>query len=181
MQFVMLGGPGAGKSTQSQQLSHHLNIPVISTGAILREAISAQTSLGLKAQSYVEKGKLLPDEIMIQFVRKRLLKSDTKQGWILEGYPRTAFQAEELDFLLEELEQSLNWAIYLNVSESVMRERSMARSLFDDRPEIIERRIAAFKERTVPILEYYEGTNRLLNIPAESSSHWVKATILKLI
>ncbi|MGK7931495.1 MAG: adenylate kinase family protein [Microcystaceae cyanobacterium] len=179
MRLVMLGGPGAGKGTQSLRLSKSLNISAISTGGILREAISANTSLGQKAEPYVEKGELLPDEIMIQFMRQRLLKTDMSMGWVLDGYPRTAFQAEELDFLLEELNQKIDWAIYLKLSEPIMQERSLSRSLLDDNPDVIDRRIKAFKSRTIPILEYYEGTKRLLTIPADTSPEQVEQDILK--
>ena len=166
MRFVMLGGPGSGKGTQSHQLSHNLNIPVISVGNILRDAIATNTPLGLKAQNYVTKGELVPDEIMIQFMRQRLLKPDVNSGWILEGYPRTAFQAEELDFLLDELNQRLDWAIYLQVNESVMIERSLKRGFPDDKPEILYRRIEMFTKSTIPILEYYDYRGRLLTIEA---------------
>jgi adenylate kinase len=111
-------------------LCSQLSISEISTSDILRQAIASQTDLGRQAQVYVEKGELVPDPILIEFMRERLLQPDAAKGrgWLLEGYPRTAFQAEELDFLLEELEQHLDWAIYLQVPESVMMSRSIARS-----------------------------------------------------
>lgn len=124
MRLVILGGPGAGKGTQAQQLCQPLGISPVSTGDILREAIANQSELGHQAHFYVEKGELVPDEIMIEFMRQRLMQPDVANGWILEGYPRTAFQAEELDFLLDELEQHLDWAIYLQVPEGVMVSRS---------------------------------------------------------
>ncbi|MGL5032378.1 MAG: nucleoside monophosphate kinase, partial [Microcystaceae cyanobacterium] len=152
MRLVILGGPGSGKGTQANNINKSLNLPTISTGGILREAIATQTPLGVKAQPYFTAGQLLPDFMMIQFIRQRLLRPDLQSGWMLEGYPRTAFQAEELDFLLEELGQPLNWAIYLKMSETAMMERSLARSLFDDQPDIIEKRIQTFRERTIPII-----------------------------
>lgn len=181
MRLVMLGGPGAGKGTQAKNLSQQLKLPIISLGDILRQAIAAQTPLGIKAQPYVERGELLPDSIMIQFVKHRLIQDDVQQGWILEGYPRTAFQAEELDFLLEDLQQPLNWAVYLEISATIMVERSLARSLFDDLPDVISKRIAKFHECTVPILEYYDGTKRLLTIDGLLKANQVTTTILELI
>lgn len=178
MRLVMLGGPGAGKGTQSRRLGKSLDIPTISTGGILREAISADSSLGKKAQPYVEKGELLPDEMMIQFMRQRLLKTDIHIGWVLDGYPRTAFQAEELDFLLEELQQKVDWAIYLKLDPAIMKQRSLSRSLLDDNPDIINRRITEFQSRTIPILEYYEGTKRLLTIEGDASPEKVEQDIL---
>jgi adenylate kinase len=132
-------------------------------GDVLRQAIAGETPLGLKAEPYVSQGKLLPDDIVIQFVRQRLTLGDLETGWIWEGYPRTAFQAEELDFLLEELGQPLDWA------------------LFDDTPEAIAQRIQAFRQRTAPILEYYQGTQRLLTIGAEGAADEVERAILERV
>ena len=211
MRLVILGGPGAGKGTQAQPLCRHLGISEISTSDILREAIASKTELGRQAQAYVEKGELVPDPILIEFMRQRLLQDDAKgRGWLLEGYPRTAFQAEELDFLLDDLGQQLDWAIYLQVSEVVMMSRSLGRSLTpgniekmpslaspdepapsptlksvaiansrpDDQPEIVQRRIALFYERTIPMLEYYGYRQRLLTINANQSPDQVQQEIL---
>jgi adenylate kinase len=179
MRLVILGGSGSGKSTQAQRLCSHLDIPRISTGEILRQAIAAQTELGKQAQPYVAKGELVPDEMMIAFIKERLLQPDVVGGWLLEGYPRTAFQAEELDFLLDELQQQLDWAIYLQVSEAVMMSRSVARSLPDDAPQIVQRRIDLFHKRTVPMLEYYGYRDRLLSINGEQSPVGVEQEILE--
>ncbi len=193
MRLVILGGPGAGKGTQARLLCSQLSISEISTSDILRHAIASQTDLGRQAQVYVEKGELVPDPILIEFMRERLLQPDAAKGrgWLLEGYPRTAFQAEELDFLLEELEQQLDWAIYLQVPESVMMSRSIARSRSskglaftgevrpDDHPEIVQRRIDLFHERTIPILEYYGYRHRLLTINGDQSPEQVQQDILQ--
>ena len=193
MRLVILGGPGAGKGTQARLLCRQLSISEISTSDILRHAIASQTDLGRQAQVYVEKGELVPDPILIEFMRERLLQPDAAKGrgWLLEGYPRTAFQAEELDFLLEELEQQLDWAIYLQVPESVMMSRSIARSRSskglaftgevrpDDHPEIVQRRIDLFHERTIPILEYYGYRHRLLTINGDQSPEQVQQDILQ--
>jgi adenylate kinase len=174
----MLGGPGSGKGTQSQQIAEGLHLSVIATGDILRTAMASGSSFGCQAKEFVERGELVPDMMMIEFMRERLQQPDGERGWILEGYPRTAFQAEELDFLLEDLHQSLDWAIYLQVSEKVMIERSLARGNVDDLPEIIQRRIELFHQRTIPILEYYQHKKKLLNIPAEGKPQEVKEEIL---
>jgi adenylate kinase len=179
VRLIILGGPGSGKGTQSSRLHDSLNLPVISTGEVLREAIAANTFLGAKAKPYVEKGELVPDELSIQFMRMRLLQPDTNKGWLLEGYPRTAFQAEELDFVLEDFSQQLDYAIYLKLDESVMIERSRARSRFDDQLEIVQRRIKLFRERTIPILEYYEPRQKLLTINADQSRELVEREILQ--
>ncbi|MDJ0577350.1 MAG: adenylate kinase [Xenococcaceae cyanobacterium MO_234.B1] len=178
MRLVTLGGTGSGKGTQTASLCAHYQIPSISTGSILREGIASGTELGKQAQPYLEKGELVPDELMIEFIKQRLLESDASKGWILEGYPRTAFQAEELDFLLKKLNQKLDWAIYLKVSESVMKERALKRGLIDDQPEIIQRRIQSFQEFTIPILEYYQYRGRLLTIDGELSPKEVTNQII---
>ena len=188
MRLVILGGTGSGKGTQTANLcgqpkagseADRLNIVSISTGDILRQGIATGTDLGKQAQPYVNQGELVPDELMIQFIKQRLLEPDVSQGWIVEGYPRTAFQAEELDFLLEELQQKLDWAIYLKVSESTMIERSLNRGLPDDRVEVIKRRIYNFQANTLPLLEYYSYGNRLLTINGEQSPDAVAREILE--
>ena len=191
MRLVILGGPGAGKGTQATKLCEQQNMPLVSTGDILREAIASQSDLGRQVQPYVEKGELVPDTLLIEFMRQRLLQPDAARGWLLEGYPRTAFQAEELDFLLDELQQQLDCAIYLEVPESVMSCRcvgklnnpgskaSQRNSRPDDHPEIVQRRIDLFHERTVPILEYYGYRDRLLTINGNQSPEEVHQEILE--
>ena len=196
MRLVILGGPGAGKGTQAKTLCRQLGISEISTSDMLRGAIAQKSDLGRQAQVYVEKGDLVPDPILIEFIRNRLLQDDAKdKGWLLEGYPRTAFQAEELDFLLDDLAQRLNWAIYLEVPTAVMISRCLGRthklsgnplvstslkdSRPDDQPEIIQRRIDLFHERTIPILEYYGYGKRLLTINGDQSPEQVQQEILQ--
>lgn len=193
MRLVILGGPGAGKGTQARLLCRHLEISEISTSDMLRTAIASQSELGRQAQVYVEKGELVPDPILIEFMRQRLLRDDAAKGkgWLLEGYPRTAFQAEELDFLLDDLGQQLDWAIYLEVSKSVMMSRCLERVRSerglpftsevrpDDNPDIVQRRIELFYERTIPILEYYGYRNRLLTINGSQAIEQVQQEILQ--
>ncbi len=193
MRLVILGGPGAGKGTQARLLCRHLEISEISTSDMLRTAIASQSELGRQAQVYVEKGELVPDPILIEFMRQRLLQDDAAKGkgWLLEGYPRTAFQAEELDFLLDDLGQQLDWAIYLEVSKSVMMSRCLERVRSerglpftsevrpDDNPDIVQRRIDLFYERTIPILEYYGYRNRLLTINGDQAIEQVQQEILQ--
>jgi adenylate kinase len=188
VKLVILGGPGAGKGTQAHPLCRHLGISEISTSNILREAIASGTELGRQAKIYVEKGELVPDPILIEFMRTRLTQPDAAAGWLLEGYPRTAFQAEELDFLLDDLGLQLDWAIYLQVSEATMMNRCLGRqsslsitasdSRLDDQPQIIQRRINLFYERTIPMLEYYGYRQRLLTINADQSLEQVQQEIL---
>lgn len=181
VRFVILGGSGSGKSTQAKNLSKHFDIPIISTGEILRQAISNLDELGQKAEKAVTTGELVPDELMIDLIRNHLRKPSRENGWVLEGYPRTAFQAEELDFLLDDLEQKLNWAIYLQVPEAVMVNRSLGRSQRDDQPEIVQRRVELFYDRTVPILEYYDRRHSLMTINGDQSPQAVEENIITLL
>lgn len=181
MRVVILGGPGAGKGTQAELLCSNLNLPLLAVGDILREAIAEDTDLGKLAASYVERGELVPDATMIEFFRRRLLLWDVFNGWVLEGYPRTAFQAEELDFLLDDLAQQLDWAILLKVPIEVLLSRSIERDRSDDHPEILQRRLDLFHERTIPLLEYYEYRNKLLTVDGDQSPEQVQQDILQLI
>ncbi|MEH2059985.1 MAG: nucleoside monophosphate kinase [Nostoc sp.] len=204
MRLVILGGSGSGKSTQAQRLCRYFDIPLISTGEILREAISGdkplpkfqwsetdpRTSLsvyaslgelGYYARPYIHKGELVPDEMIIELIRIRLRQPDINWDWVLEGYPRTAFQAEELDFFLDDLGQKLDWVIYLQVPEAVMVSRSLGRSLPDDQPEIVQRRVELFYDRTIPILEYYDRRRCLLTINGDQSPEMVQQNILTLL
>lgn len=194
MRLVILGGSGAGKGTQAQKLGQRLNLPVLSTGDVIRAAIATQSTpdsdvssdadpelaqLAQAAKPYLEQGKLVPDELMIGFIRQRLLQPDMQQGWVLEGYPRTAFQAEELDFLLEELGQSIRYAIWLDVPQETLIERALARSRADDDLENMKRRIQSLEEYTKPLQDYYGYRKRLLLIDGARSPEAVEADLIE--
>ncbi len=127
MKLVLLGPPGAGKGTQSIVLSKKYNIPHISTGDILRESVKKALPLGLKAKSYMDKGELVPDEIVTGIVAERLKGADTKKGYILDGFPRTVKQAEDLDAALDSLGSSIDMAVYFDTSEATAIERLSGR------------------------------------------------------
>ena len=177
MRLIMVGGPGAGKGTQAKRLQTALSIPGISSGDLLHRAIAAQTPLGQRVQVIVEKGELVDDTTMIELMRDRLQQPDAANGWLLDGYPRTAFQAEELDFLLDEIQQKVDWAIWLDVPKEILMARSLGRSRPDDNPEAVQRRIELLYERTIPILDYYGYRQRLLKVDGNQSPEVVEATI----
>jgi len=164
VRLVMLGGSGSGRGTQSQLLCDALKTPWISSGELLRLAIASRSSLGKTVAASVKQGELVPDEVMIELVSQRLSQPDAADGWMLDGYPCTAFQAEELSFLLDRINQKLDWAIWLDVPREVLVQRSMERSRSDDTPEAIQRRIDLLYERTVPILDYYDYRGRLVKV-----------------
>lgn len=181
MRLVILGGSGSGKSTQAQRLCEHFDLPLISTGEILWQVFAKHTDLHCQPKLLVETGTLITNEMMIEFIRTRLTQLDTRRGWVLEGYPRTVFQAEELDFLLSDLRQSLSWAVYLQVPQAVMVGRSLGHFLPDDQPEIVQRRVELFYDRTIPILEYYDHHRRLLTINGDQSPEIVHHHIMSLL
>ena len=178
MRLMLLGGPGAGKGTQAFKLRNYFNIPQISTGDMLRQAIVDQTELGQTVQTYLDRGELVPDAAMVQLIRQRLLQPDVGQGWLLDGYPRTAFQAEELDFLLDELGQRMTEAIWLEVPNLVLVERSLARGRSDDQPDIVQRRIDIFHESAATLLDYYTHRHRLFKINGDQPIAQVEQDIL---
>jgi adenylate kinase len=177
VRLILLGGPGAGKGTQAQRLSQSLAIPWISSGDLLHRAIAAQTPLGQAVQATVEQGELVKDETMIALMRDRLGQADTQPGWLLDGYPRTAFQAEELDFLLDEIQQQVDQAIWLDVPKPILMERSLGRSRSDDNPEAVKRRIELLYERTLTMLDYYGYRQKLLKVDGNQPPAAVEAVI----
>lgn len=127
MKIVLLGPPGAGKGTQSVVLSKEYNIPHISTGDILRESVKAGEPLGLKAKSFMDKGELVPDAIVTGIVVERLKKPDASKGFILDGYPRTLKQGQDLDAALKAISASIDIVVYFETSERVAVERLSGR------------------------------------------------------
>ncbi|NOX97836.1 MAG: adenylate kinase [Nitrospirae bacterium] len=127
MRIVLLGAPGSGKGTEASLLSERMNIPHVSTGDILRQAIAEKTQLGEKAKSYVEGGGLVPDEVMIGLVGERLRKEDCRKGFILDGFPRTLEQAETLQGILSKLDYSLDFVFHLEVPVEVLVKRLAGR------------------------------------------------------
>ncbi len=127
MRLVFLGPPGAGKGTQSEKLSKELNIPHISTGDIFRKNIKEQTTLGIKAKEYMDKGLLVPDDIVVEIVKTRLLESDCKEGFMLDGFPRTEIQAKALDNALKEMGLKLDCVINIEVPSEELISRLTGR------------------------------------------------------
>ena len=127
MQLVLFGPPGAGKGTQAKFLSELLNVPHISTGDILRENVKKGTALGLKAKSYMDKGELVPDKLLIDLIKDRLTHPDCRKGFLLDGFPRTIPQAVALDEILEDINKNLNGVVNIDVGSGELVRRLSGR------------------------------------------------------
>lgn len=165
--LIFLGPPGAGKGTQAQALAGAENIPHISTGDILRNAVSEKTELGQKAQSFMDKGELVPDHLILEMVRDRLSHDDVKQGWILDGFPRTVAQATFLDDLLGEIHQSCDWVINFDVSDDVLVARLLGRGRKDDTEDVIRHRLEVYRQQTAPLIDFYRDRNQLISVDGD--------------
>lgn len=132
MNLVLMGLPGAGKGTQAERIVEKYNIPHISTGDMFRAAMKEETELGMKAKSFMDQGQLVPDEVTIGIVRERLLKEDCKDGFLLDGFPRTVPQADALEQMLEELGRKIDYVINVNVDQSILMERLTGRRICKD-------------------------------------------------
>ena len=167
--LIFLGPPGAGKGTQAKLLAESLEIPHISTGDILRHAIAQSTPLGQKAQSYVEKGELVPDELLLDLIRERLDQPDAQNGWILDGFPRNVSQATFLEKLLEELNQCFDYAVNLEVPDEILITRLLGRGRQDDNEETIRRRLEVYRNATAPVIGFYQDRASLKVINGDRS------------
>jgi adenylate kinase len=175
--LIFLGPPGAGKGTQAQKISQLAGIPHISTGEILRDAITNQTTLGQKAQSYVDKGELVPDGLILDLIGERLSQDDTQTGWILDGFPRNVSQAEFLDQLLAKLNQKADYAVNFAVDDQVLVTRMLARGRKDDNEDTISRRLQVYREQTAPVIDYYQQRNELQSVDGDRPLEEVTVTL----
>lgn len=167
--LILFGPPGAGKGTQAVSLAADFEIPHISTGDLFRAAISGQTPLGLKVQSYLDQGQLVPDQVVIDMVQERLVQSDTASGWLLDGFPRTIPQAQTLDQLLQEMNQRCDRVINLQVPERVLVTRMLSRGRKDDTEAVIQERLQVYHQETAPILDYYRDRDCLVDIDGDTT------------
>jgi adenylate kinase len=181
MRIVFIGPPGAGKGTQSARLLRHLGIPHLSTGDMLREAIEAKTSIGMEAASYMKNGELVPDALIVSLLGERLERDDCQKGCLLDGFPRTLRQAEELDEYLRQKGSSLDVVLALQVDEDELVGRLSQRGRSDDRPDVIRQRLRDFKAKTSPVLDYYAQRGLLHKIHGQGTPDEVFGRIQKVI
>lgn len=179
--LIFLGPPGAGKGTQAKQLAETLGIPHISTGDILRQALSEQTPLGIKAKDYMDQGELVPDQLVQAMVEERLSQNDAQVGWLLDGFPRTVKQAEFLENLLQNRHQNDEKVVNLDVPDDVVVERLMSRGRKDDTEDVIRRRLEVYRQETAPLINHYKHKHQLLTVNGNQSPEVVAMEIHQAI
>jgi adenylate kinase len=175
VRVVLLGPPGAGKGTQAQIIAGQLGVPAISTGDIFRANVSGKTELGQQAKQYMDAGDLVPDEITVAMVKERLAEPDADKGFLLDGFPRTVAQAEQLRSSLTELDRRLDCVLELVVDEDELVRRLSGRRMLvdgqwvqrdDDKPETVRHRLEVYREQTAPLSGWYEDEGLLARIDA---------------
>lgn len=207
MNLIFLGAPGAGKGTHAEILSKDLKIPQISTGNIIREALKSGTEMGLKAKAYIEAGDLVPDEVVIGIIRERLEKDDCKNGFILDGFPRTIPQAEALDKMVR-----IDRVIDIEVSEQLILQRLSGRRVCgscgasynvntrkpkvegicdtcggtlvqrkDDQPETVKARLKVYHEQTEPLVGFYKKQGKLYSVHGTDDTVATQREILNAV
>ena len=208
MNIIMLGAPGAGKGTQAAVLCEHFGIPTISTGNMIREALKNGTEMGLKAKSYMDDGKLVPDEVVIGIVKERLSEDDCKKGFILDGFPRTIPQAEALD----KMGVDIQYVINIDVPDENIIKRMSGRRVCencgrpfhieslkpqkdgvcddcggtlvqrkDDHPDTVLARLDVYHKETEPLADYYKKQGKLVNVEGQNTVADTTAAVLKAI
>ena len=176
MRLVLLGPPGAGKGTQAAILSEKLGVPHISTGDLFRANIGEGTPLGLEAKSYMDAGNLVPDDVTVRMVESRLEEDDAKAGFLLDGFPRTVPQADELERILKGLGLDLDGVVQFDVSEDVVVERMLARGRADDTEDVIRNRMQVYARENAPLLDHY--SDMIIKIKAEGSVEEINAATM---
>jgi len=171
MRLVILGPPGAGKGTQATKIATRLRIPQLSTGDMLREAVASRSTSGLRAKHIMERGDLVPDEVVVSVVINRIDHSDAANGFILDGFPRTVTQAEALDQELATRGIKLDAVLELEVDEDALLDRIRGRAQqaanngesirSDDNPEVFKTRLDVYRAQTAPVTEYYRSQGLL--------------------
>ena len=208
MKLILLGAPGAGKGTQAEIISERLSVPTISTGNIIRAALKAQTEMGVKAKEFIDKGLLVPDDVVIGIVRDRLKEDDCKNGFILDGFPRTVPQAQALDDMGIEIDKVID----IQVPDEKIVQRLSGRRVCsgcgasyhllykkpekdgvcnlcgaqlvqrtDDREETVLERLKVYHEQTEPLVDYYRKKNKLVVVEGQEEVSDTTALTLKAL
>jgi adenylate kinase len=182
MNVLLVGPPGSGKGTQGERLAKRLGIEHIAAGDLLRDEVRADTPLGAKVRSYLERGELVPDELVIDLLMPRVNDAARDGGYLLDGFPRSVGQAREARRLADEEGFSADAVIYLDAPRDELVNRILARAKVegrsDDTPDVIRHRLQVFDEATAPLIDYYRGRGLLRVVDASRSADEVTAAIL---
>jgi adenylate kinase len=179
--LVFLGPPGAGKGTQAAIIAANFQIPHISTGEILRDAVDRSTPLGQQAKDYMDRGELVPDSLILDLIKERLSQSDAQNGWILDGFPRNVNQAAFLEQLLKDLNQSPDCALNLDVADDTLVTRMLSRGRKDDNEETIRRRLQVYREQTAPVIGFYGDRSLVKSINGDRPPEEVTEDLKQII
>ena len=208
MKLILLGAPGAGKGTQAEVICNHLSVPTISTGNIIRAALKAETEMGLKAKEFINNGQLVPDAVVIGIIKERLAEDDCKNGFILDGFPRTIPQAEALDEMGIEIDKVID----IEVPDEKIVERMSGRRVCpacgnsyhllykkpekegfcnacgaeliiraDDHPDTVKERLDVYHSQTEPLKEFYGKKNKLFIVEGQEEVADTSALVLKAL
>lgn len=181
MNVILLGPPGCGKGTQGALLATRTETTRIATGDLLREAVRAGTDLGQKAQSFMDKGLLVPDEVILGLITEVLNTPEAQNGVIMDGFPRTVTQAEAVDELLASKGQTVDHVFTFEVPDAElvrrMQERAEQEGRSDDTPEAFQNRLGVYQEQTAPLIAFYEQRNLVTAIPGTGTKDEVAARV----
>ena len=185
MNIILLGAPGAGKGTQGGILAKNAGLPRIATGDLLRAAVKAGTLLGQQAQSYVDRGLLVPDEIILGLIEEKLASKEASQGAIMDGFPRTITQAEAVDGFLSSRGDQIDSVVAFEIQDETLIRRMIGRAgeegRSDDTPDAIRKRLHVYRQQTAPLLQFYEERGVMTTIDATGSVDEVAANVAKAI
>jgi len=184
--LIFFGAPGAGKGTQAKKLAEKYNLIHLSTGDMLRARVEQKTKLGIIAKEYMDKGELVPDDVMIGMVENTISQLKDADGFILDGFPRTLPQASALDVMLEKHEMKIQRVLFLDVQKEVIIDRLRKRATLENRQDdsdisIVENRINVYKQKTAPVMGYYEEQNRLSRIDGVGDINEIFAKIVEAV
>ena len=173
--LLFLGPPGAGKGTQAMRLAGQHGLLHLSTGDLLRAEVSAGTDLGREAQAVMARGELVSDALVLAIVRSRLLAHSG--GWLLDGFPRNLAQAEALDQLLQELAQPIELVLLMELDDTVLLQRLLARGRSDDNEEVIRHRLQVYQQQTAPLIAHYRERHLLAAVEASGTIEEISSRI----
>ncbi|MBI5867040.1 MAG: adenylate kinase [candidate division Zixibacteria bacterium] len=184
MRWIMLGPPGSGKGTQAKKLAAAFGADHLSTGDMLRSEVASGTELGCSARTYMDRGDLVPDELILKMIAGRLESMSNGDGFILDGFPRTEAQAVALDKMLDTMKRSIDRVVLVKVGDEEIKSRLAGRARqegrADDTEEVINRRLDVYRKQTAPLIAYYSGKGRLSEVVGERPIDVVYGDLKKL-